>query len=513
MILNQRNCRALTALLMALMLMFSCCAQALAELDDTPPLQDAQEENAIDEYPVDAPPVSFDPDATPAPAATPVPYNPERPGMLRDIDLEGESCILVDRADGAVLYEKDAHSKRYPASTTKVMTMLLAVEYGHFDEIIEIAEEAEKVPSDSSKTPVLPGERMSFRALLYGMMLPSGNDSSNAVAMIVSGSLDAFVERMNERARELGCTGTNFVNAHGYHNEEHYTTAADMAKIAAEGMKHEEFRKIVATPYYTLPATLYRAQGLDITNHNLMLLGSSEFYYAPIRGIKTGFHNAAGQCFVAAGDQASANLISVTFKTSNEGRWHDTRRLMEYGFNQYRDYTFEELYKEHPLDVVVTGADPQDIDGGRLALDIVPGGELNSYAMNLREGAGADRVNFIITNSELTYTHTLNAPIRAGEKIATLTAKYADGRTLSSDFVASRNVAPAPAAIPETPVEEVEPTRTLDSDGLRLLLIAGGILLLTGVAAFFIIRVRRERERKRKLALRKKRAAQRRAQG
>ncbi len=443
-------------------------------------------------------------------------YDAEHPEKLLDADLEGQSCVLINRATGQVLYEKDANAKRYPASTTKIMTLLLAVEYGHFDEVVEIPQEAQKIPSDSSQTPVLPGERMTFEQLLYGMMLPSGNDSSNAVAVIVAGSLDAFVEKMNTRAKELGCTGTNFVNAHGYHDDNHYTTAADLAKIAAEGMKNEMYRTIVSTLYYTLPATKFRANGLEIENHNKMLFGSSPFYYPQIQGIKTGFHSLAGQCFVAAAAQDGINLVSVTLKTSNDGRWIDTKRMMEYGFAQYQKYTFEALFSEHPLDVEVQNAAPDDPQGGKLALALAPGGSLNGYSMTIRSEDGADKLNQIITNSELTYTHMLQAPIQKGDEIATLTAKYADGTALTATLLAARDVAVAPAPTPTEVPPEVRAQQIREAETnvnlIRVLVIVVGVLLIATAVFLVVLKVRkdRERERRRQAALKRKKAAQRR---
>ncbi len=194
------------------------------------------------------------------PTPTPEPtfndlYDPENPKALRDRDLQGTACVLMDRSSGRVLYDKNAESKRYPASTTKIMTLLLALEYGHLNETVTIPQEALEVPSDSSRTPVKPGEEMPFIDLLYGMMMKSGNDAANSVAVIVAGSVPAFVEKMNQRAAELGCTGTHFMNPHGYHDEEHYSTAKDLALIAREGMRHNTFRAIVSAMEYTMAPT------------------------------------------------------------------------------------------------------------------------------------------------------------------------------------------------------------------------------------------------------------------
>ena len=154
--------------------------------------------------------------------AAPEDYDVNTPEALTQDELYGESAVAIDADTGEILFSKNARVRMYPASTTKVMTLLLAVESGwSFDTPVTIPPEAAEIPSDSSTVPVYPGEVMSFGDLLYGLMLHSGNDAANAVAVLVSGSIPAFVQRMNERAAELGCTGTHFANAHGYHDENH----------------------------------------------------------------------------------------------------------------------------------------------------------------------------------------------------------------------------------------------------------------------------------------------------
>ena len=150
----------------------------------------------------------------------------------------------------------------YPASTTKVMTLLLALESGiSMDTTIVIPQQANQVPADSSLVPVFPGDVMTFRDLLYGFMLTSGNDGANAVAVLVSGNVESFVDRMNKRAEELGCEGTHFANPHGYHDENHYSTALDLARITSEAVKLDAFRKIVSAPSYTMSIPPGRQRG------------------------------------------------------------------------------------------------------------------------------------------------------------------------------------------------------------------------------------------------------------
>ena len=480
------------------------------ELDDFPESDEESSEDAAsdEDQPDEGPPVEVEPTPTPAPD-----YNPLTPEVLYDNHIEGQSAMLINAITGSVIYEKAADAKRYPASTTKIMTLLLAIESGQTDLVVETTEEMVRIPTDSSSIDLQVGDRMAFEALLYGMMLKSGNDAANAVAITVGGSLDNFVMRMNERAKELGCANTNFTNVHGYQNENHYTTARDMSLIAAEGMKYELFRKIVSTPYFTLPATLHRAQGLDITNGNLMVIGSSEFYYAPMLGIKTGYHSDAGQCFVGAANKDNIELISVTFNTSQNGRWEDTRRLMEYGFLQYRPFTFAEMYQLHPMTLQIANADQND--DSELTLVLSPDSTLSDYTARLRTEEASARLDHILNNSEIEYVKQPQAPIEAGELMAVVTAKYADGRALTANLLAGKSIAraveappmPVTAAVPDA---EDEPQ---DFGWMKILLLAFGVLALLagGLYAFLYMKKQRERERMREARRRKRMVEQRRA--
>ena len=186
-------------------------------------------------------------------AESPADYNTKVPQLLREGHLYSDSAVLVDATSGDVLFSKNARTRMYPASTTKVMTLLLALESGiAMDTTIVIPQAAAQIPADSSLIPVFPGDMMTFRDLLYGFMLTSGNDGANAIAVLVSGNVEAFVARMNKRAQELGCEDTHFANAHGYHDPDHYSTALDLARIASEGVKLDAFRRITSAPNYVM---------------------------------------------------------------------------------------------------------------------------------------------------------------------------------------------------------------------------------------------------------------------
>lgn len=262
-------------------------------------------------------------------------YDSADPLSLTPGNLYAEAAILIDADTGEVLFAKNENRKMYPASTTKIMTLLLAVEHGGLDTMVTVPDSAGTVPGDSSRVPVWPGERMPFRDLLYGLMIRSGNDAANAIATLIGGSVAAFVEQMNERASELGLTGTHYVNPHGYHDDGHYTTALDMAVLSYTALKNSKFRQIVSTHSYTMAATAKR-QSLTLNNKYSILDETSQYYDPDAFGIKTGYTSKAGQCYVGAAARGGRTLICVVFKSGRKAdKWVDAKRMFDYGFALY----------------------------------------------------------------------------------------------------------------------------------------------------------------------------------
>ncbi len=209
-------------------------------------------------------------------AATPDDYNAEEPALLTADELYAESAILIDAKSGNTLSSKNEHARMHPASTTKIMTLLLGIESGiELDSVIAIPQAAADVPSDSTLIPVYPGDQMSFRDLLKSFFLCSGNDGANAIAMLVSGSIENFVIRMNSRAAEIGCVDTHFANAHGYTNEEHYTTAYDLALITRTAMENETFREIAKLTSATI--NILNRGNLTVSNKHYIMRTDSIF--------------------------------------------------------------------------------------------------------------------------------------------------------------------------------------------------------------------------------------------
>lgn len=363
--------------------------------------------------------------------------------------LAAEAAILIDAKTGTPLFEKNADRAMYPASTTKIMTCLLALEYGHLEEEITIPQEAANVPKDSSLMPVTVGEKMMFIDLLYGLMLHSGNDSANAVAVIVGGSIDGFVNMMNEKAAALGMTGTHFANAHGYHADDHYTTARDLARLAQAAMENEEFRRIVGTPGYIIEPTNKRSERLKMVNSNLMLIAETEYYYEGMTGIKTGFTGSAGQTFVFAAEKNGASLIGVNMKTGDNKddpqRWTDSKAMLDHGFTRYRNYSFADLYNMAPASVQIENAIETDPYAGELSLSIANVlGEFNAACL---DGDATGALADFQSKRQYAISAELKAPIAAGTIIGTISYPAEDGSTVTATLVASRSIEEQPEVI------------------------------------------------------------------
>lgn len=239
--------------------------------------------------------------------------------LLDTTGWEKENSSIMDR----VLFEENSNVKLYPASTTKIMTALVTLET--LDELglgidsqVIVPKEAEGV--EGSSIYLKAGERLTVEELLYGLMLQSGNDSAVALAICIGGKEELFVEKMNQRAAEIGCTATHFTNPNGLHDEDHYTTARELGMIASEAMKREDFRKIVSAKTWKSPAS-----GRIITNKNKTI-----FQYKDATGIKIGYTMASGRTLVASAKRDDRELIAVVL---NDGNWfRDAYSMMDYGF-------------------------------------------------------------------------------------------------------------------------------------------------------------------------------------
>ena len=262
----------------------------------------------------------------------------EAPRAEYPTKLYSDSCILVDADTGEVLFEKSAYTRRYPASTTKIMTLIVSIERKDGRDIVTVPASAGDISLDSTRVPVYYGEKMPMRDLWYGLIYNSGNDAANAIAELTSGSVKAFVNEMNKKAEELGMDSTHFANAHGLHSQQHYTTCRDMAKLTLYCLDNDLFREITFSTGYVMQPTSKRGE-LFLDHHYGITDFSTKYYYPYARGIKTGYTSQAGQCFVGAADKDGHELIVVIMHCGfgkNE-KWIDAKTLFEYGFQVLKD--------------------------------------------------------------------------------------------------------------------------------------------------------------------------------
>ncbi len=434
-------------------------------------------------------------------------YDAEHPENLSPDQLYALSAILVTQDKGEVIFEKDADTIRYPASMTKILTVLLGIQYaesnGILNNTVTVSETAVNVPSDSSTMYLTAGEEVHFIDILYGTMLLSANDGANVIAETVSGSIPQFVELMNQAAAAYGCNSTHFVNAHGYHDDNHYSTARDIAVLAREAMKNDLFREIAGTVSYTIPrSNKHRARNIT-TKSEYMLTGSEEspnkYYFEYANGIKTGSHSHSGYCFAGSASKDGVDLVSVVMFTGKRARWADTIKLMNYGFSQYMRVTPVDLVNMNPIIRETSNYSTSDPELGKLRLVCSP---INGNAEIIGTKAEIQRMADNLEEYFLIqYDRSFQAPIEAGEQVGTLTyVDYDRQQTAVYALKAARSVAQrenVPKTLEQIIIETYSDPNPFPPFSFEFALILfGPPLLLIGLIAFFIIRRRKKGTRK-----------------
>lgn len=252
------------------------------------------------------------------------------------LKLHAQNVALIDANTTRVLYQSNGDVKAYPASMTKVMTMLLGVEHGNLDQKVVMSPEAVySIEYGSSHISLMPDEEVTLRQLLLATSLASANDASNGIAEAVSGDMDTFVDMMNKKAKALGLTNTHFVNAHGLHDEDHYTTPIDMAKLLAAAMKNEDYRKLTSQLEGIIPATNI-SEERHLYTHNQTMDKEGEFYIPEVKSGKSGYTPEADYCFVAYASKDNLDLVAcVMGAKSREDYNEDLKVLFNYGFTNY----------------------------------------------------------------------------------------------------------------------------------------------------------------------------------
>lgn len=266
---------------------------------------------------------------------------------LRD-EIVSETAVLIDGSTGQVLFDKDMHKVMYPASITKIMTALLALENGRmYDEITMTDEAVFSITSGSTHIALNPGEVIALDHALHALAIESANDAANGIAELIGGTLEEFAEMMTQRAIDVGALSTSFVNAHGLSDENHYTTAYDMARIMMECIKLPRFREVFARAYYEIPPTNMQSETRYLHNKNQLVAGENK--YDGIIASKSGWTTPSRHTLVTAAERDGVTLIAVVMNSELPAdKYDDTRKLLDYGFGEFSPVTFsaEELSVE-----------------------------------------------------------------------------------------------------------------------------------------------------------------------
>ena len=337
-----------------------------------------------------------------------------------ELNLNSEAAILVEVSTGRIIYEKNSTKQMYPASTTKVLTAILVIENCELDEIVTVRESAlSNIPSGYVTCNLQVGEQLSVKDLLYALMIPSANDAAYVLAEYVAGSVEDFSVMMNDKARQLGCKTTHFVNPNGIHEDSHYSTAYDLYLIANYAMKNEFFRSLVATTEYTLPATeKYPNEDRILkTTNELLNENSRKYFYKNAIGIKTGYTSKAGNCLIGGASRDGLEFIAVVLNggTTNEGlnsRYVDSKKLFEYA---YDNFTLTKIIEKGS---VVQTLEIENATKETKHLDLVI-----DETITVVNNKSID-MNSVIP--EITLREVLEAPIAAGEEIGTIKYKVDD---------------------------------------------------------------------------------------
>lgn len=342
-------------------------------------------------------------------------------------ETEAQAILLADLETGNILYAKNPDEKVFPASTTKLMTALLAVESCKLNEtVVGTANAPQGLDVDSTRIYIAEGEEFTLSQLMDAMLIVSANDAANTIAEHVSGSIDAFVARMNERAAELGATNTHFTNPSGMHHDEHYTTVRDLALIAREAQKHPEIMSIVGKDYYEIPPTnLFPETRLGRASNLLINDASGDLYYPYATGLKSGFTEKAKFCLAATAEKDGMKLLTVlTGCESSDGVFSGAKDIFEYGFENFEQRV---LYRAGDEVVKI----PIDRAGEVNEIPLVAAKEISLLTLR----GEADPETIITTEKQAA------APVEAGTKLGTLTLKTGAGGDRTFDLLTKESYA------------------------------------------------------------------------
>lgn len=350
-----------------------------------------------------------------------------------DVSISADGGILMDAGSGAILYEKNSREAYYPASITKILTALVILENCDLDETVTFSNEAvNTLEPGASILGARAGDQLSVRECLYALLLQSANEVANALAEHCSGSIDAFAELMNEKARSLGCTSSNFANPSGLNDENHYTSAYDMALISQAAFSNPTFVEIDSTTYYDVPAGKLKQypDGWRYYAHHRMLKKNDSLYYDGVIGGKTGYTSLAGNTLVTCAERDGLKLIAVVLN-GHQTHYSDTKALFDFGFRNFKSVSVagqDSVYQDIENDLAIGGIHL----GGSIRLSVGK----NSAVTLPSEGDFSD------VSSSLSYTLEEAAPSSA---VARIDYTYGD-RNVGHAYLEAVNV---PAYTPD----------------------------------------------------------------
>ncbi len=340
-----------------------------------------------------------------------------------DLGISAQAYVLIEAKSGTVIAASNEHEQLAMASTTKIMTALLTLEQDNQDAYFTVDNDAILV--EGSSMGLLADDQVSFSTLAVGMLLASGNDAANVAATEIGGDIDNFVDIMNERASEIGMSNTNFVNPSGLYDEEHYSSAYDMAMLTRVALDNRDFKEICSSEKMTIeygnpPYTR------TLSNHNKML----SMYEGAI-GVKTGFTKLAGRCLVSAAERDGVTLICVTLNAPND--WNDHTRLLDYGFAGVKKVDVSSIFPQIEIDVV---------GGSNEKVSVLSSDDSQIILLNEQDPSQI--------TTKIICDNFIYAPISSNQKLGIVEYYIADSLVFTSDLVASESI-----SYYEIPQEEI----------------------------------------------------------
>ena len=347
-----------------------------------------------------------------------------------DFPIYSQGAVLMETSTGKVLYGKNENGKLYPASTTKILTAIIAIEhYNLTDKIIANNSAIMAIPSGYSNAAIQPGEALTVEELLELFLIHSANEVGYIFAEDISGNIANFADLMNKKATEIGCKNTHFTNPSGIHNVEHYSTAYDMALIAKYCMKNETFRNIVSMPSCTIePTDKYEKRYFKNTND--LIDSKSKYYYENAIGIKTGFTTQAKNCLIAGSKKNNMELITVVLGAEatadgRSGRYVDTINLFDYGFANYK------IQKVNSANMEIQSLTIQNATKETKNLPLILDNDISALVPS--------NIDLSNLNYNVDINTNISAPITKGDALGKITYNI-DGISYSSNLIAEHDV-------------------------------------------------------------------------